>query len=337
MKLITLAALLSSSTIYAQEKHLEIIDFFGYEGMDIEAVRKALPFREGDIFPTGDEARNAWKQSARETVIRVTGKEATDVNMVCCTSRGNAIVFIGLRRKSSSEARYNPKPTGTGKLPPDLTKLDAEIDAAWYDAVQKGSIGEDRSAGYSLLTDPNVRTKQLAFRDLAIKCEQQIIHTAATSSDDDQRAIAATALGYIRQTDAQLDALIQSSSDPNSIVRNNAVRALGLLVGVKPQYQSKIPRRVFIDLVRSGVWTDRNKGSILLFELTSKRDPNFLSEVRRDAMQPLIEIAKWRSTGHAYAAQVLLGRIAGIEEKQLQKLIRDGQIDAIIQAAQEKQ
>ena len=43
----------------AEQKRLGAIDFFGYAGMDVESVRRALPFDEGDAAP---EDVSVWQQ-----------------------------------------------------------------------------------------------------------------------------------------------------------------------------------------------------------------------------------------------------------------------------------
>jgi hypothetical protein len=61
-----------------------------------------------------------------------------------------------------------------------------------------------------------------------------------------------------------------------------------------------------------------------------------LAALRAQTLESLLEMARWRS-GHAYAARVMLGRIAGIEETRLQKLVSDNaRLDVIIKAVQRK-
>ena len=40
----------------AQDKHNRIgeIDFYGYAGLDLDGIRGALPFREGEELPSSD-------------------------------------------------------------------------------------------------------------------------------------------------------------------------------------------------------------------------------------------------------------------------------------------
>ena len=47
------------------------------------------------------------------------------------------------------------------------------------------------------------------------------------------RAAAATLLGYANRSRAQIDALVHAANDTDRVVRNNAVRALGVLASAQ--------------------------------------------------------------------------------------------------------
>src|SRR5262249_10788291 len=103
-------------------------------------------------------------------------------------------------------------------------------------------------------------------------------------------------------------------------VRNNAMRALAVMAGSAPQtdkIQIRIPVRPFIEMLNGVEWTDRNKSSWALLRLTEKRDPAVLSELRQKALPSLIEMARWKSSGHAYASFTLLGRVVGLPEDEI--------------------
>ena len=197
-------------------------------------------------------------------------------------------------------------------------------------AVMKGHATENDSEGYTLTNEPRARSAQLAIREYALRNETLILEVLASSSDAAHRSIAAQMLGYGRQSDAQVDALVRASLDPDDGVRNDAVRALEVLAGAKPDAVERIPPEPFVRLLRSGAWSDHNKASLLLLALTKGRDPAVLTLLRTDALDSLIEMARWRSVGHAEAACVILGRIAGLSEDALEKLIEAGQVETII-------
>jgi hypothetical protein len=58
--------------------------------------------------------------------------------------------------------------------------------------------------------------------------------------------------------------------------------------------------------------------------------------LRAQALEGLIEMAHWRSGGHAASARTILGRIAGIDESRLRQMIAAGEIEQIIDAVKKK-
>ena len=123
--------------------------------------------------------------------------------------------------------------------------------------------------GYSLTNDPKARKAELAIRDYALQHEDLIFQVLTSSSDAEHRAIAAQMLGYGRQSDEQIDALVHASLDADDGVRNDAVRALEVLGTAKPALARRIPPEPFIRLLRSGSWLDHNKASLVLVALTT--------------------------------------------------------------------
>ncbi len=62
---------------------------------------------------------------------------------------------------------------------------------------------------------------------------------------------------------------------------------------------------------------------------TQSRDPQLLVRLKSEAGDALQEMARWRTNGWAYAARVILGRIAGIPEERVNKLV-EGPLDAFL-------
>jgi hypothetical protein len=335
-------SLLTPNFAFTEDKRVGLIAFFGQEGIDTLPIRNALPFHEGSIVSFGDnlsgagDSANRWKQDVKDAVKKVIGSEPTDVARVCCTNSGDLQVYIGLPGKSFRPIRYNDTPKRTVRLPEVLLSLDEEIDRLLFKAVLGGRIGEDDSEGYALSKDdPALRNKQLEFRDHARMNDELVFRVVDSSSDAKQRAIAATALGYLRQDDRQIAALVKASFDPDEEVRNNAVRALGVRLSANPGVARRIPAKRFISLLSSGTWSDRNKGLMVVFRLTQGRDPRLLRDLRSDALMPLAEAAQWE-TGHALGARIILGRIAEIDEAELWSLAQEEPPDAILRTIFEK-
>jgi len=129
-----------------------------------------------------------------------------------------------------------------------------------------------------------------------------------------------------------LSGILAVTNDVDETVRNNAIRALGVLAGSSPKVAERIPATGFVAMLNSDLWTDRNKAGFLLYELSRTRNPKLLGELRAQALDSLAEMARWKSSSHAFTFRILLGRIAGIEEDRLQQLVAAGEVDQIIKA-----
>jgi hypothetical protein len=327
--LILPTALVSS----CEQTTLGEIEFFGYKGLHTDAIRNALPFREGDKFPPSDvKSPDELKQIVSERIARTIGHEPTDVSFVCCDSHGRFMAYIGLRGDSSQSAVFNPAPQGDIRMPEAIVKLRAELDDLWMEAVMKGMSAEDDSQGYSLTNYPPARKKELELRDFALNNKALLFDVVRSSSDAQHRAIAAQALGYGRQSHEQVDALVHASFDADAGVRNDAIRALEVLAGAKPGLAQWVPVEAFIPTLNSETWSDRNKATLLMECVTRSRDAAVLRELRAGALDSLIEMASWHNSGHAFSARVLLGRIAGIKEDPLREMAAAGKVDAILTA-----
>jgi multidrug efflux pump subunit AcrA (membrane-fusion protein) len=321
-----LIILLLSAALLAQPDRLRIgeIEFYGYAGLDLAAQRAALPVHEGDTV--SEDQMEALIARIKETV------QATAVNAVCCDDQHGLMIYIGLAGQSARDVPYNPAPRGRAKFPRTVTELEAQYSDALTQAISKGASAEDQSQGYALSADPALRAKQLALRDYATSHPHLILRVLDSSSDSAQRAIAAQLLGYARESQAQIAALVRASHDPEDEVRNNATRALWVLAASSPKRAARIPAEGFIEMLYSRSWTDRNKSSLLLEALTRARDPKLLAELRSRAFDPLVEMLRWRSNGHASAARLILGRCAGIDEARLEKLVEAGDTAPILAA-----
>jgi hypothetical protein len=175
------------------------------------------------------------------------------------------------------------------------------------------------------------------MHEYAARHEDEIRAVLRSSADKEQRQMAAELLGYTNQSRRQIADLVWASHDADETVRNNATRALGVLARSSPKVAARIPAAGFIEMLNSGKWSDRNKASSLLMWLSQWREPKLLAALRAQALDSLLEMARWRS-GHSYAVRVLLGRMAGMEEARLLKLASDNdQVDVIVKAAQQKQ
>lgn len=309
------------------------IDFFGYGRLDVVKLRSVLPIQPGESIEQSEWS--AYQSRIDQAIRSQTGKPPTDVARVCCDENGNSMIYIGVAGTSSVALQHKRAPTGKDRLPAAALTLSQETEEVLTKAVLAGHTQHDHSNGYALSTDPELRAKELQIREFALGNEDLLRKILLSSSDAEQRAIAAEFLGYVNVSARQIADLTNAAGDPDEGVRNNAVRALGVIASSSQERASMISPKPFIALLKSDKWVDRNKGGWLLINLTASRDPKLLKQLRKEAMYALVEMARWHFAGHASFARRLLGRIAGIDEAKLDGLVlRNDQVEGIIVAAQ---
>jgi hypothetical protein len=307
------------------------IDFFGYGHFDVVKLRSVLPIKPGESIAQADWS--TVRSRIDEAIRSQTGKPPTDVTRLCCDENGNSMIYIGVAGTSSVALQHKPSPTGEERLAAVALKLNQETEEVMNKAAFTGRTQQDFSNGYALSADPELRAKEVQIREFALANEAVLRTVLSSSSNAQHRAIAAEFLGYANVSARQIADLTEAARDPDEGVRNNAVRALGVIASSSQQRASMILPGPFIALLKSEKWVDRNKGGWLLINLTSSRDPKLLKQLRKEALDALVEMARWQYAGHASVARRLLGRIAGIEEARLDTLIND-EHEAIIAAAQ---
>ena len=89
-------------------------------------------------------------------------------------------------------------------------------------------------------------------------------------------------------------------------------------------------------MLNSLSFSDRTRALAALEILTSTRNQNVLNQIHENALPALAEMARWKTLAHALPAYVLLGRIAGIPEKEIQDEWSRGDRDTVIAAATRK-
>jgi len=184
--------------------------------------------------------------------------------------------------------------------------------------------------------DPAARAIQERFIEDATAHRMLLSRVLRESSDAAHRATAAEVLAYAPDKRAIVDDLVHAMTDPAESVRNNAMRALWILAGfaARSAQRLRIPYEPLVDLLNSPVWTDRNKASLALVSLSEGRDPALLRVLRARALPALVEMANWKSDGHARAAFFLLGRVGGLDEPAIDAAWQRRDRAKVIEAAQ---
>ena len=318
---------------------LGIIDFYGLRTVSEAQVLQALPYHLGDTIDI--DQFKSQKHAVEEKLASIPGVVEAHLTLVCCNLANpgarKSILFIGIQETGRCP-EFQPLPAGSVRLTADVLTAVDDYEVAFQKAIRAGEFGEDDSQGYALDDDPGVRAIQLQFvhfADVHLANLKDVLHN---SSDSHQRAIAAQLLGYVKDKQAIIPDLVAAMRDSDADVRNNASRALLVFVEFSPKPPASkinVPPEPFIQMLNSCIWSDRNKSAGALAELSEKRDPAMLAELRKQALPALIEMANWKSFGHALDSLQILGRLGGLSDDAIQKRLAQGDRASIIAAAKE--
>jgi HEAT repeats len=333
MGLLALLVLLLSWQATDQIPPIGIIDFYGIRSLPEAQVRQALDFHEGDQLSSDQFGKRV--QAAERKLEALPGIKKARLNFICCAEGNKLILFVGIEETGARCQEFAPAPQGTTRLPADVVQASKDIDAA-FENMQADGLEEDDSQGYALFHDPGMRAVQLRFPALAEKHLTILRDVLRNSSDASERAFAAEVLGYANDKQAVVSDLLDAMRDASDSVRNNAMRALMVFARYAPKEAGgtiRIPGQQFVDMLNSCIWTDRNKSAAALAELTKGRDPAIMTELRMHALPSLVEMARWRSLGHATYSLWILGRLGGLSDEAIQMKLDRWDRESVIGAA----
>lgn len=335
------AILTLAAAACAQEPpRIGVIDFYGLRKVPEAKIREALGAREGDFLPRS-------KGDAEDNIDKVPGVIDSHLEAVCCDA-GKAILYVGIEERGAVRFEIRDAPEegdGNGpQIPPDILSTYRRFQETRSDAIRRAlksgsSTSEDLTEGHSRMADPNARAVQDMFPALVKDHLDELRAVLHQSPDDDQRAIAAFVIGYAPQKKQIVDDLQYALRDSDPDVRANACRslvAIAVFARLNPREGIKIEPTWFIEMLNSLSWSDRNRALAALQIFTDMRDPAVLDQLRERALEPLVEMARWKTLAHALPAFILVGRVAGFTDEQIQDAWSRGDREKIIAAAKKK-
>jgi len=300
---------------------IEIIDTFGLRTITEEELRAHLPYEEGDPIPESGPGSLQDKNALADRVAAGLGVIAVDISYVCCGDRGLLAVYVGVQEAPVPGIDALPAPKGEIRLPQVIVETYEEAMATLSDLLRSGDGGgETHDDGHALSENARLRVIQERFIELAAEHESVLRRVLRESSDAGHRVAAAHVLGYANDKQMVARELERAAFDAHEGVRNNAVRALGVIAefsNANPDLNIEVDLERFIPFLNSGTWTDRNKALFLLGAGAESGNPELLGEIERQGLDSLIEMCRWKRAGHALMACQLLLRLPGVWEEGL--------------------
>ena len=320
--------LLLTQLAFAQTPTIGGIELFGAPAAIIEKVRQSLEIKIGDPIPKS-------KVELEDQIATAGNIARASVTAICCV-QSKAILYIGIQEKEGEGFELREEPAGTAELPPKIVEAFTDFMNSLTGIMKTGVMNDDLSQGHSLAKDPKVRSFQLRFVTLASPNQGVLEDVLKNSASPEQRAIAAYVLGYSSNKKQVIEALRLGMIDPDEGVRGNAVRSLAAIAFFaqkNPRAGIAVDANWFVAMLRSPSLADREKAATTLVNLSDQWQAHILEPVRKNAVAAITEMARWPSLEHALPAYILLGRIAGIDEKRLKGLWTAGQRETVITEA----
>jgi hypothetical protein len=278
------------------------------------------------------------KGDAEAKVDQISGVVESHLEAVCCDN-GQTILYVGIEEKGAPHFDLREPPEREVALPEEIVSAYNRFLEAAQAASRRGSTEEDLTHGHPLMADGAARAIQEMFPALADQYRFQIVDVLRNSDDEAQRAMAAYVLVYVSRKNDIVNELQSALKDADAGVRNNAARslvALSVLAKLDPASGIAISPTWFIEMLNSLSWSDRSRALWALQTLTDSRDPLVLDQLRTRALDALIDMARWKALSHALPAFILLGRVAGMPEPDIQSAWTRGDRDTVIAAARKK-
>jgi hypothetical protein len=308
-----------------------VIDFYGLHKITEAKLRQTLGVREGDLLPPS-------KGDVEERLDAISGVVASHLEAVCCDA-GATILYVGIEERGAPHFDLRNEPEGDAPLPEEVSAAYTRFLAAFEHAARLGSTEEDLTQGHSRMADIQVRAVQDMFPAMAADHLLALRAVLRDSSEEADRAVAAYVIGYAPDKRAVVNDLQFALRDPDPGVRINAVRALTAIAvkaRLNPESGITIEPTWFIAMLNSISWTDRTRALAALDLLSDTRNPSVLAQLRDNALPALAEMARWKTLSHALPAYLLLGRVAGLTEEQIQSAWSNGDRESVIAQALKK-
>lgn len=312
---------------FAQAPRVDIIDFYGVHKVPEAKVREAIGVKQGDPLPPS-------KGDVEERLDSIPGVAESHLEAVYDSKK--TILYAGVEERGAPHFDIREAPEGDQKLPDVMTREYRNFVETAAAASRSHIVAEDLTQGHARSADPETRKIQDRFPLFATDHLAELRDVLRNSSDEDQRAIAAYIIGYAPNKRDVINDLQYALKDSDAGVRANATRslvAIEVLAKLDPKQGIKISPTWFIEMLNSLSWSDRNRAVSALMVLTDQPDPSILDQIRERALQSLIDMARWKTLAHALPPYLLLGRVTGLPEDQVQAAWSRGDRDFVINQA----
>ena len=312
----------------AQAPRIGDINYYGLRKVTAEKIQAVTGLSKGGLL-------TASKGDLEDEIDKIPGVVLVRVEALCCEGT-SVTLFIGIEEKGAPHPAFHSPPEGNAALPREILDTYADFLTAVARGAARGNTGEDFTAGYEMMDDPEARSLQPRFLAFAADHFDWLRDVLRNSADPSQRAAAAAIIGYGADKQQVAGELQYAIGDPDSAVRANAMRALSAIAvyaARHPQSGLRIAPTWLVEMLHSIVLEDRLEASRALVVLTDSPNPGAIDLIRERGLDSLKDMARWTTLRYALPAFLLLGRVAGLADSEIRARWEKGDRESLIEQA----
>ena len=325
-KLIVLSGLACAAL--AQAPRISDINYYGLHKITAQKIQAVTGLAKGGNLSSS-------KGDLEDEIAKIPGVVLVRVEAVCCA--GSSVeLFIGIEERGAAHPSFHSPPEGNATLPPELMSTYAAFLTAVAHAAARGNTAEDLTPGYAMMDDPEARAFQSRFLTFAADHFDWLRDVVRNASDQSQRAVAAAVIGYAANKQQAVGELQYAIGDPDGAVRVNAMHALtaiAVYAARHPDQGIRIAPTWLVEMLHSIVLEDRLQAARALVVLTDSPNAQALDLIRERALDSLSEMARWTALRYALPPFLLLGRVAGLPDREVHAQWENGGRESVIEKA----
>lgn len=329
------AAPASPKVLISGPPRIGFIEVFGNQKLDKTRVASLSGVSVGEPLTRS-------RREIEESLEKTAGVIQAEVSGYCCLG-DNVVLYIGVVESGARPFSLHSPPAEDLALPTKVDLVYQHLVHALEAAHERGVTGESYDKGYPLSDDPEARRYQETLALIVDPYVKDLGEVLSRAADESTRAAAAYILPYTRHKAEAENHLQFALRDFDPGVRSNAIRGLEFLqksLAAEPLGEDGDRKTVsptwFIEMLQSASFEDRLEASRMLVKLAPAENAGTLAQIEERALPALVEMAQWKVPEHASAAYVLLGRIAGLNETEIEGSFRENRREVVMAVIRER-